>query len=451
MTPEPIMKKRISTGSKGEFYKDPLKQGQRWLKDQFAAGSKLSRFFRNFNRTFTKNVMTTYDDVDFLFINQLYLNDLDAGNVKVAFEDNLVDLAWEIGAQTGNIKDLDATQEANTKTWMQKWLLVTWNLVAQSMRRPLTTAMAESSTGDNDNTNCYNWNQADWDAFIQACEKLDCPDMVYRFMAPFLWIIRVTDTYERSGVTIPPSYFIPIFDYKENQLSEMQTLINEAKAVSANAMVHCRKYGIPFSKFSFSKLNFREVIPKTMFEDVDILAYFNICPFTYTIDTPANVRRDHAAILSGANLTTDYSQIIHLFDRTKDQSILRAMFPMFGPTYDATNNPYANIFTPLATAGATEYQVNMIKVKNLGTSWTVAQIDDAYHILKWFLAYYHENLQYGPAWTGTDVTLSTKYIDERAHPAFDLNNNVYMDTGHVVGQEHLDSCVQAMKHIIYGT
>jgi hypothetical protein len=446
-----MARKKIETGGRGGgtgIYTDPAKAGTSYQKQQVKDSKSRAKWFRNFHRTKEKAFMTAYNDVHFLFVNLIHVADItSAGNPKDAI-DALLDKAWELGAKTGNIKDLDSTQEGQFKTWVREWLTIAWDIAAQKMIRPFMSAFTESSATTTTNATIAIWTQADWDAFCSSLEQHECPDFVPRFVKLFCWYIKLSEGYEKAGLPIPPSYFLPICHV--HTLTNLQAHRETAKGVAAQAMTHCRKFGIPFSKFSCDKLESREVRRQDVFMDQDLIAYFGLQAFSYCYKTgPTVTTKRQSTSLTGANLTTDYSNILCMFDDTKEMSIMMALGPVYmNGTYDATNNPYGGIVTLLATS-ATEYNTNVLHVKHLGTSWTTGQIGGTKYVLELFASYWTGSATLGPSWSGTEVTAQVN-MDTKDWPGHKENANMCLDTGHVQGNEWNDNIVLAAKALLYG-
>lgn len=429
-----------------EFYRNPKKTG-----DTFQAESKAAsrgKFFRSFHRTKTKAYMTTYNDIHYLSVIKYTLSNInDGANVEAAF-DNALDIAWEMGAKTGNIKDLVTTQETAFKNWLRFWTILAFETAAQAMLRPFVPAFTEGSGTITSTTTISPWVQADWDAFIASLERLDCPDFIYRFMQPYLFYIKMTDTYEKSGITIPASYVLPICHV--NILTNLQANRENAKAASAEAMLHCKKFGIPFGKFSLDKLKAREVNRKDIFQNQDIVALFGFMPFNYTWKTgPTVTLREQVACLTGADLVADYNVIKYPFIDGQPLSMVHALYPLYTGTYDATNEPYANILYPMVTA-TTEYQVNIFHTSLLGTAWTVGLMsgNSSLQVLELFMAMYNTAANFGMTWSGTEVTTAQTH-DVEDWIALKENSNICIGTG-ITGGEALDSVQNAFKYMIYG-
>ena len=364
-------------GNKGNlYYRNPKENGDAFQKSERSASK--ARWFRNFNRTKSSPYMTSMSDVHYIAVHKAVIGLVEqVGDPQTAFN-TLMDIAWEIAAKTGNIKDLDATQEANFKTWVQNWVRIAWEVGAQMILRPFLAAVTESSVTSTSATALTIWVQSDWDNYLASIERLDCPDFVYRFMEPFLFYIKMSEPYEKAGLEIPPSYFIPIC-YR-GDLEDNQTLREAAKAVSGNAMIHCRKFGIPFSKFSADKLKSREVLRENMWHDQTLVAYFNFQILKYYDDGDNGAvifdQMSSTLNLTGANLTDDYTNIKYAFIDGEPLSMMHALYPLFGRAYHATNNPYGEIISSWIT-DTNEYEFNIHLMKILGTTWDKASIEAA--------------------------------------------------------------------------
>jgi hypothetical protein len=393
--------------------------------------------------------MSSYDDVHYLAVMKFKLATITAGDPQTAFN-NLIDQAWEIAAKTGNIKDLDATQEANFKTWLQNWARIAWDIAAQSMLRPFLAAVTESSTTTTTAGALAIWKQSDWDAFVSSLEKLDCPDFIYRFLDPFLWYLKLTEPYEKAGLEIPPSYFLPIMHVGD--LEDMETLREAAKGVSSNAMIHCKKFGIPFSKFSSSKLKAAEIKKSSMWTNLKCLAYFNLVYLKYYDDGSSGIiTSKHVSCLTGANVTTDYTNIVYAFFDGQAPGLLHAMFPLFG-TYNADFNDIGGIFETY-NPNTNEYEFSIFLMKLLGTSWDFATIDvseadSSMHLLKLFASFYSSAANYGIGWTGTAVT-ADQLTDFNDWIWFDVVDNLMIGDSVSYGEIH-DSAMNAIKYCLYG-
>ena len=427
------------------YFKDPKGAGDKHQKEQTTKAASNSKFFRNFRRTKRKAYMTTYTDDQHLNIMLNTLSNISAGDPQTAFN-ALLD-SWKIGAKTGNMKEVDATELADFKTWVAQWLTIAWDVAAQLCLRPFLGAMTESSVTATSSTTVAIWTQADWDAFLASLEKLECPDFVYRFMKPFLYYIRLTDSFVKAELPIPPSYLLLIVH--THTLAQLQAHRESAKAVMGTSQTHCQKYGIPFSKFSVDKLKCTEVTRNNVFNNQDLIAFFTICPFIYTWKTGPTVKhRFHAPGLTGANLTTDYSYLYYCFDEKQEMSIMHALYPLFGLTYHATNNPYGEIIS-YVDSGAGEYAVNMLRMAILGTSWTAGYVQACRYGVELLMAYWVTNTDYVIDFHGDELTATQTY-GITAWLAFHENMNICLDTGDVQGAEVLDQAFNAAKYMIYG-
>lgn len=442
--------KKIDTGGMlgGQFYKEPYKKGKAYSDSLSKASSIKSKFFRNFNRSKTKAYMTTTADIHYLTVIKNTLGAIyTAGDPQTAF-DGLIDISWEVGAKTGNIKDIDATQEANFKTWMENWTWIAWEVAAQAMLRPFVPAFTESSITPSTVATIAIWNQADWDAFITSLEKLDCPDFIYRFMKPWLFIIKMTEGYEKAGVPIPPSYCIPICH--NNDLDELATRREAAKAVMGNAMTHCKKFGIPFSKFSMSQLAPRDILGYSGFSnDMDAVAIFNHHKFSYYNNDPAIANFTPYTAFTGANRIADFTAAEFFFDDKQEMSMMHAFAQCFSGTYDVANCLYGEIFSRISVAAA-EYEVNILHTSLLGTSWTPGTVTSvaSIHIMRLFGAWYNIGATAGMMFTGSKVT-AAQTVDIEDWFINSVNPNMCTGTG-VGADEQDDSCVNAAKYCLYG-
>ena len=441
---------RKTGGPKGSnYYQDPKAAGDKYEKESYLKSKAKAKFFRNFWRTKTKAYMTSTVDPQQL---NLLLNHIGliytAGDPLTAFN-TLID-AWKIGAKTGNIKEIDATELADWKIWMQYWTYIAWEVSAQALLRPFAAGMVEESGISSTTATVHIWTQSDWDAFIASLERLECPDFIYRFMKPWLYYIRLTDGYMKAELPVPPSYLLLIAH--ECTLAEMQAKRDAVKAKMGTAQTHCQKYGIPFSKFSVDKLKCTEIARVDVFKNQDLIALFGMMPLGYTEKTgPATVRMTQSASLTGANLTTDYSLIQYVFDDSQEMSIMHALYPLFGTVYHVDNNPYGEIFYGGVSSATVEYRTSIIHMKVLGTAWTMGLLSGGVvrHICDLFLAYWNRSADFGINWSGTEVTTSQGF-DTIDWCAFRENMKLCIDTGHVLGEEALDSAFYAAKYMIYG-
>lgn len=430
------------TGGISTYYKDPKASGDKSQSNDRTKSKSKSKFFRNFWRTKTKAYMLTYDDTQQISVLMNTLSSLNAGDPHTAFLAFLD--GWQIGAKTGNMKEVDATELAAWKEWVLNWLTVAWDVMAQLCLRPFLAGVTESSITATSATTIAIWNQSDWDNFLSSLEKHNCPDFIYRFLKPFMYYIKMTESYMKAELPVPPSYLL--LNVHTHTLIQLEAHRELFKTNAGYAETHCQKYGIPFSKFSADKLKCVEVKRNDIFNNQDLIAYFNIMPIVYTIDTPAVTNKFHAAILTGANLTTDYSLINYVFDDQQEMSILHALFPIWGTTI--VNNTYGEMMTTI-DSGAAEYDVNVLHMKLLGTSWTQGTIASCRFASKLLFAYWAIDATRHLLWGGTDVT-----VDQTpglpGYIAFEENLNICYDTGHVVGAEVLDACFNAAKYMIYG-
>ena len=436
-------------GPKGNsYYKDPLGTGRKYQQDSRAKAS--SKFMRNFNRTKTKAHMTSYDDVHHLLVNKWCLADITAGNPQTAFN-LLLDQAWEIAAKTGNIKDLDATQEANYKTWVQEWTVIAWDIAAQMALRPLMPAFTEASGSATSANAIYAFVQSDWDALISSLERLDCPDFIYRFIQPFLFIIQMTNEYERAGLTIPPSYFIPICH--THTLALLQAHREAAKAVMGNAMLHSKKFGIPFSKFSSDKLKMNLVQKASIWDNQDILSYFtNVRFIMYDDGDNAQYIMHPPGGQLGGDKTGEFTNYVYPFIDGKPMPQLHAMAMLCG-IYNATNNPFGGIFYAFA-ADTNELESNIACCKLLATSWVhltfdVSEATAGQQLLMLFMGLWNGDTEIGLTYMGTAVTGVGEVCDEYDWIWTHVREDLMFGTN-LKFEETYDNAMNAMKYCVYG-
>ena len=431
------------------YYKNPYDQGKKF--DAAMIKESKDKFFRTFHRTKSKAYMTTFDDVQFVSVLKFCLNNIVAGDPATTF-DLIIDKAWEQGAQTGNIKDLDSTQETAFGDWIANWLIIAWDVASQAVLRPFLAGVTESSTTTSTDATIAIWAQSDWDAFINSLERLECPDFVYRFIKPFMYVIRLTETYERAGIEIPPSYLL-LTQYTHN-FADLSAHREVAKGVSGNAMVHCKKFGIPFSKFSLSKLSAIELSKNEMWNNQDLLAFFGMFHVWVYDNTPTNkhMSQNNNTVYTGANLTTDFTNVSYPFIDGQPMSIIHALYPCFGRTI--VNNARGEILGQLIHLPETnEYECNIRMMKLLGTAWVNGSIEngvasDAYRILCLIAGYYSSDATGALYWTGTKVTGNQatsmlKWIWYQVKP------DIMFGTG-VSYQEQYDSIDHAFRYMIYG-
>lgn len=429
------------------YYKNPYDAGKKF--DAAMTADARSKFFRNFHRTKSKAYMTSFDDVHYLAVNKCTITDWVAGDPATTI-DLIIDKAWEQGCQTGNIKDVNATQESEFSDWVVNWTIIAWDIAAQLMLRPFLPAVTESSTTVTAANALAIWTQSDWDNFVASLERLDCPDFVYRFMQPFLYVIRMTDAYEKAGLVIPPSYFVLIEHI--HTLATLSAHREVAKGVSGGAMVHCKKFGIPFSKFSSAKLNATELSKNEIFSNQDLLAYFAIFPIVLYDNTPASkfMWQSNNTIYTGADKVADFTNVVYPFIDGQPMSILHALYPIFGHTI--VNNERAELIKG-HSVNAVEYEVGIRLMKLLGTTWdygmiTTGSVDDAYRYLSLFAGFYSSDATGALYWTGTKVTANQPNNFTR-HLWFQFNPNIMVGTG-VSYNEQLDSVDHAFRYMIYG-
>ena len=437
--------KRSTKGE--EYYKNPLNAGKKF-DAQMIAESK-AKFFRNFHRTKSKAFMTTFDDVQHLSVLKFGITDVTAGDPSTTF-DLIMAKAWRQGAQTGNIKDLDATQEANLLTWMAEWLVIAWDIALQQTLRPFLPAITESSSTATAANALTIWTQSDWESFVTSLERLDCPDFVYRFIKPFMYVIRLTESYEKAGLIIPPSYLV--IGEHTHTLALLSAHRELAKGVSGNAMTHCKKFGIPFSKFSAAKLVATEVSKDEMWKNQDLMAFFAICPVVLYDNTPASkyLWQSNNTIYTAANLTTDFTNVVYPFIDGQPLSIIHALYPCFA--HSIVNNARGEIFKGMSV-NAVEYEVGVRMMKLLGTTWDYGMIEsgdaaDAYRILCLFAGFYSSDATGALYWTGTKVT-ANQPMNFNRHLWFQVNSNAMIGTG-VSYEEQYDSVDHAFRYMIYG-
>jgi hypothetical protein len=441
------MVKPIQTGGRGtkaKFYKQPRESGEQYQKAARTAAA--TKHFRNFNRTRQHGVMNTYDDIHFLTVFSLHPNNVLAGDAKTAL-DAYLDVIWELGATSGNMKELGTTGEPAFKVWIGNWLLLAWELAAQQMLRPFLEGVTESSITDTSTTALAIFNQADWDAFVASCERIDCPDFVINFIKLFCWYIRMTDTYDKAGVTIPPSYFLPI--EHQYQLSGVQAYRNTIKGQLSEATLHCKKFGIPFSKFSIDKLKPREVGKGEMWKDQDIVSFFGHVPYNYK-GSGAAAQTFPTQSYTGANLVADYTNAKFPQINGSPPSIFDAIIGQMWGTYHATNNPYGGLFYNSAPVAA-EYNLGMRHMKLLGTSWTAATMSSlsSLSMLKMFCAFWRGESAQGFIWSGTNVT-ADQLTGIEQWTACDANPNIMWGNAGVGALEQIDAIQAAGKHLMFG-
>lgn len=213
-----------------------------WVKERQTAS--IGRHMRTFARTKKKELITTYDDVDYL----TFLQNIRGSDECAYFADACL-LAYERGQRVGNMKDEVAAQKEALDLTCDYGLELLLDLSAQW---PLANLMANHYKQDTISVagvSITDYNEATMTAILQRMDKLELPVVLKRVLNDVNFIVKWTEPWQDvNNNDIPGSYVCIRTPYAASSTNE--ALVTNLWAEQGELKNHCKKFGIKLEKFS---------------------------------------------------------------------------------------------------------------------------------------------------------------------------------------------------------
>ena len=329
--------------------------------------ASVGNYMRTFARTKTGQVMTTWDDIDYLTVANIYLfaisdvtTAIDDATTPSAQMEAILDLAWVTHFTNANLKDLVATDEASWKLYFAFYFQIAAAIQIQYNLRCKLPAYTENDAVPGDYSNIPYFSQSSFDIFLASMKDFPAPKGVYELVDTFFtWMVQLTQEYERFTLRIPAMVFQPFNSLYD--LEDLQDMRNELRSNLGGFKTHAQKYGLGLGSW-------RDPVPPVMkrTSDVDVIAYFNHSHFNYNDKNNATVVVNPDGGFMGADSSTNYTGVEYMFKDTPNESKIHVLAPWFG-IYDGTHLPYGGLFK-YVPATASEYYANFANCAQHGTN-----------------------------------------------------------------------------------
>lgn len=224
----------------------------------------IGKYMRTFAQTRKKEIMTTYDDVDYL---TMLCSSVSSANC--AYFADACEEAYTRGQKVGNMKDEVADQKTaftDTCDYMFEILL------ELSAQWPLVNLLANFPKQDTISTSAgtfANFNDATMTDILQRMQNLEVPQVVVEVLKRVNFLFKFSDGWQDVHHNDIPARYVA---YRVPFLASASivTLVNLVWAEQGEFKNHCQKFGIKTVKFSSEWLKPRIISPNSK----DGLAYF---------------------------------------------------------------------------------------------------------------------------------------------------------------------------------
>ena len=353
--------------------------------DKYNKDSKskaLGRHMRTFSRGKTGQMVTAWDDQDYLLVLNNYFKSLAdvSGGVDAATVGSpqflaWLDETWELHYTNANLKDLVAGEESAWQLYFCCSFFIAMATQIQYNFRCYLPAYTEADGVPGSTSNIPYFSQSSFDIFLGSMANYPIPKGVWELVDTLgTWGVSLGKSYEKYTLRIPECVLFPFNDYYD--LEDLEAARDIMRINLGNTITHAQKFGLKMGKW-------RDPVKPTIkqFNDPDVIALFNHLHLTITDKDPALIEFSPNGGFGGANLTTDYTLTEYMFLDDPNESPLHVLAPIFG-IYDATNNPYGGWV--LSASVATEYYISAMHCKQHGDN--ILEIKyDTYESALWLL------------------------------------------------------------------
>lgn len=332
---------RNPAGSRtGEVDKTRSIKGYNQARDKGEKG----KWFPNFKHSRYSEKMTTYDDIDYIFI----LFNRASSATEAAYIANGCEEAVTIGRQTGNMKEEVAAQKTAYKQIIDDWMQIIFELAAQEAiidlmenppRSDSATSLGDGNTG---NTNIALFTKSSRATMLQELEGLVMPNVVMEIFRPLNFYWKLLDPWILGETTIPARYILPRMP--TNALTTINTLISSVYSNQGEAKMHMDKFKIKYKTWpGIDALKPREL----RIADTDSIAYLSHMNLCYRGIAAAKISPPAYGFDADGSENHRY-----YFKDSPNESVINVLAKLLEP-YDATYNQYGGL---LANAAITTSQ-----------------------------------------------------------------------------------------------
>lgn len=233
--------------------------------------STVGKFMRTFSRNKKKEIMTTYDDVDYFTALTVHVH---SANCEY-FGDAVLE-AYTRGQQVGHMQDevaaqkdaLDKTADYGLELLLDLSAQWPWDNLLSNF--PRLDTISATGTGAAGQVTIAHYEEATMADILQKMDKLELPVFLKKILEQVNFYFKVSEGWTDMNMDdIPSRYFIPRMPY--NAATTNKTLINLIWAEQGELKNHCKKFGIKLEQFSVDWLKPREI----RFDSEDGIAYLS--------------------------------------------------------------------------------------------------------------------------------------------------------------------------------
>lgn len=345
----------------------------------------VGRFMPTFAYDKESEVMSTYDDTDYLVM--LGLRADPDGCAKLAAG---CEKGYEIGAAVANMKEEVAAELTAMKdviediTYVLLELNAQWvikKVMANPPRCDTATALGNGATG---NTAVACFEESTLADILLLLRDVEFPTVCHK-------VADMLSVYFKAGVewvqgekNIPPRYFMYYGPYEA--AADMKTRVKTIRSNQAKMRMHCQKFGIKTMKWSDGLIKSKELNPMSL----EAVPLFATLPTVFRDSTDTAFRE----FFPTGNFRLDGSEDYKFwFKEDPNENELNAIVKLMNG-YNATYNPYGGIFgtndkVNLPSGGAAAQDNCGVRADYTeGTEFLGTTIAQQFQILSLFYAWY---------------------------------------------------------------
>lgn len=369
------------------------KKIEAWTKERSRAA--VGKHMRTFRNTKKRQLMTTYDDDDYI---RFLLNTVESGDCQY-FGDACVE-AYSRGQQVGNMKDEVAAQKTALLNTCDNGLELLLDLSAQwpldnlMANFPRSDTITVLGTGAATEATVAHYEEATMSNIFQRMQGLELPVVLREVLKDMNFYFKVADEWKDvANNDIPSMYVIPRLPL--NASATNIALITALWAEQGELKNHAKKFGIKLASFDQDWLKPRE----TTYGSKDGLAYFMHAPINYRDSIATNDRQKYG--LNPVNADVSESKKWWFYEDPNESKInylAKLLYP-----YNVTYNKYGGAMSgALVPTGADSFCMTAKFTESVELE--VKDIILAIDIAKQFLATWENGAALCFELTGTDVS-----------------------------------------------
>lgn len=217
----------------------------------------LGRFMRTFEYSKQSEIVSTYDDEDYLVIYGLTPNTA-GGN----FLADAVTRAYELGASVNNLKEEVAGQKTAFEDTCGDVSVILLNLIAQGIIKklmanpPRSDATSDFGTGLTTTVSVACFEESTYADILTLLKDQELPDCIVQVVKLFSFYFKTHNAWNAGENHLPDRYFMwfaPLLS-----AADMKTIINDLRGNQAKTKMHAQKFGLKLTTFSEGMLNAEE-------------------------------------------------------------------------------------------------------------------------------------------------------------------------------------------------